>query len=201
MNDIGLAERKSDAHQKISPLTKWLAKCHPLCPQARLQMSLEISSIAARLPHRFEPSLRIIHRALRSAGRLQPAGARFCARPSTSRGGVHPDHQRGVDRGSASVRVIRCELLVHPSKVENAVNLADQMIAWHYLVEIEGIKNWPCPPSRRPIMSGSRRCPSQSNAIIVRESSQWEFRNTIKSRADMKRQTVMSTNQMSPAAI
>ena len=31
------------------------------------------------------------------------------------------------------MRVIRCELLVHPSKVENAVNLADQMIAWHYL--------------------------------------------------------------------
>jgi hypothetical protein len=38
------------------------------------------------------------------------------------------------------MRVIRCELLVHPSKVENAVNLPDQMIAWHYLVEIEGKK-------------------------------------------------------------
>jgi hypothetical protein len=29
---------------------------------------------------------------------------------------------------------------VQPSKVENAVDLPDQMIGWHYLVEIKGIK-------------------------------------------------------------
>jgi hypothetical protein len=29
---------------------------------------------------------------------------------------------------------------VHPSQIENAVDLADQMVGWDYLVEIKGIK-------------------------------------------------------------
>ena len=31
---------------------------------------------------------------------------------------------------------------MHPTEVENAVDLAHQMIRWRNLVEIKGIKNW-----------------------------------------------------------
>jgi hypothetical protein len=36
--------------------------------------------------------------------------------------------------------LVKCKLLVHPTEVENAVDLADQVVGWHHLVEIKGIK-------------------------------------------------------------
>jgi hypothetical protein len=74
--------------------------------------------------------------------------------------------------------------LWHPTKIENAVDLAHQMIGWHHLVEIKRIKELALsafPPTHHeplPLM------PSQSNGITVRESSQWVFCNTIVSKAD-----------------
>ena len=38
------------------------------------------------------------------------------------------------------MRVVRRKLLVHPTQVENAINLADQMVRWHHLVEIKRIE-------------------------------------------------------------
>jgi len=70
------------------------------------------------------------------------------------------------------MRVIRCELLVHPSKVENAVNLPDQMIAWHYLVEIEGKKLAlsafpPTHHERLPPMPVSIQCNHRSRVVSM----------------------------------
>src|SRR5262249_24059920 len=75
--------------------------------------------------------------------------------------------------------------LAHPTKIENAVDLAHQMIGWHHLVEIKRIKELALsafPPTHHeplPLM------PSQSNGITVRESSQWVFCNTIPAEADI----------------
>jgi len=52
----------------------------------------------------------------------------------------HPDHQHRIDRGSTGVRVVRRKLLVHPTQIENGVDLAHQMVWWHHLIEIKGIK-------------------------------------------------------------
>src|SRR5215470_8445356 len=99
----------------------------------------------------------------------------------------HPDHQHRIDRGTARVRVVGRKLLVHPTKIENAVDLAHQMIGWHHLVEIKRIKELALsafPPTHHeplPLM------PSQSNGITVRESSQWVFCNTILRKADSHR--------------
>src|SRR5262249_31881492 len=45
----------------------------------------------------------------------------------------------------ASVRVIRCQLPVHPVQFENTIDLAGQMIRWHHLVEIKRIKELTLP--------------------------------------------------------
>src|SRR6185312_9097578 len=39
----------------------------------------------------------------------------------------HPDHQHRINRRPTSVRVIRRELLVHPTQIEQPVDLPDQM--------------------------------------------------------------------------
>ena len=38
------------------------------------------------------------------------------------------------------MRVVSRKLLVNPTEIENAVDLADQMVQWHDLVEIKRIK-------------------------------------------------------------
>ena len=38
------------------------------------------------------------------------------------------------------MRVVRLKLLVHSTEVENAVDLPDQMVGRHYLVEIKRVK-------------------------------------------------------------
>ena len=87
----------------------------------------------------------------------------------------HPDHQHRIDRGSAGVRVVRRKLLVHPTEIEHRVDLADQMIRRHHLVEIERIKELALsilPPShhrRLPLMT------PQSNGITVRHRLNGSF--------------------------
>ena len=70
----------------------------------------------------------------------------------------HPDHQHRIDRGPARVRVIRRKLLVHPTQIQNTVDLAHQMVDWHHLVELKGIKEMALPSFPLTIMSRSRRC-------------------------------------------
>jgi hypothetical protein len=72
----------------------------------------------------------------------------------------HPDHQHWIDRGPAGV--LRRKLLVHPTQIENAIDLADQMVSWHDLVEIKRIQELDLTIIPRPIMRRSRRCSSQS---------------------------------------
>jgi len=77
------------------------------------------------------------------------------------------------------VRVVSRKLLVNPSEIKNAVNLAQRMDRWHDPVEFKRIKELALLVLPSTIMRGSRRCPSQINGIIIRESSQSEFCNTI----------------------
>ena len=68
---------------------------------------------------------------------------------------------------------------MHPSEVENAVDLANQMIGWHHLVEIKRIKELTLsdfPPTHHALLP----LMTVSNGITVRELSQWEFCNTIR---------------------
>src|SRR5262249_61522705 len=51
-------------------------------------------------------------------------------------------HQYRINRRSTCVRVIRCKLLVNPTQVEHRVDLPDQMISRHYLVEIKHVKEF-----------------------------------------------------------
>jgi hypothetical protein len=55
----------------------------------------------------------------------------------------HPDHQYRINRRSACVRVVRCKLLVNPTQVEHRIDLPDQMISRHHLVEIKRVKELP----------------------------------------------------------
>src|SRR5580704_19161796 len=99
----------------------------------------------------------------------------------------HPDHQHWIDRRPTRVRVVGRKLLVNPIKVQNTVDLAYQMIGWHHLVEFKGIKELALsafPPTHHETLP---QMPVSSNGIIVRESSQWEFRNTIGGEADLAR--------------
>jgi hypothetical protein len=52
----------------------------------------------------------------------------------------HPDHQHRIDRGATRVRIVGRKLLVDPTQIENTVNLPNQMIGRHYLVEIKRIE-------------------------------------------------------------
>src|SRR5215469_4862787 len=55
----------------------------------------------------------------------------------------HPDHQHWINRRPASVRIERRQLFVHPTQVEQAIDLPYQMIRRHHLVEIKRIKELP----------------------------------------------------------
>ena len=58
------------------------------------------------------------------------------------------------------------------TEIKNAVDLAHQMVDWHHLVEFKGIKELALsafPPTHHEPLPPM---PSQSNGIIVRESSQ-----------------------------
>jgi hypothetical protein len=74
---------------------------------------------------------------------------------------------------------------LHPIQIKNAINLPDQMIGRHHLVEIKRIKELALsafPPTHHEPLPPM---PSRINGIIIRESSQSEFCNTIPQEADM----------------
>ena len=52
----------------------------------------------------------------------------------------HPDHQLWINRWSAGVRVVGGELGTQIREIENRVDLAQQVIGRHYIVEIELIE-------------------------------------------------------------
>jgi hypothetical protein len=52
----------------------------------------------------------------------------------------HPDHEHRINRRPASVRVEWSELVVHPTQVQQTVDLPYQVIRRHHLVEIKGVK-------------------------------------------------------------
>src|SRR5271166_5685405 len=77
----------------------------------------------------------------------------------------HPDHQHRVDRRPTRVRVVGRKLLVNPIKIENPVDLHNQMIGRHRLVEIERVEELTLsalsPPHHRPLPAN--RSPDQRN--------------------------------------
>ena len=91
----------------------------------------------------------------------------------------HPDHQHRINRGPTGVRVVRRKLLVHPIKIEHAIDLPDQMIGRYHLVEIERIKELALPllspPHHRPLP----QIIVLFDEITVERPSQREFCNTI----------------------
>src|SRR5579884_3023758 len=52
----------------------------------------------------------------------------------------HPNHQHWINRRPTGARVVPRELLVHPIKIEDPVDLPDQMIRRHYLVEVKCVE-------------------------------------------------------------
>jgi hypothetical protein len=52
----------------------------------------------------------------------------------------HPDHQLRIDGGTARVAVERCEVLVQITKVQDPVDIAQQVIARDVIVEVEGVE-------------------------------------------------------------
>ena len=52
----------------------------------------------------------------------------------------HTDHQHRINRRPASVRVERRQLVVHPTQVEQAIDLPYEVVRRHNLVEIKRIK-------------------------------------------------------------
>jgi hypothetical protein len=55
----------------------------------------------------------------------------------------HPDHEHRIDRRLPRVRVVRCKFLVNPIQLEHRIDLPDQMISRHHLVEIKRVKELP----------------------------------------------------------
>jgi hypothetical protein len=54
----------------------------------------------------------------------------------------YSDHEHRINRRPTSVRIVRRQLLVHPTQIEQTVDLPHQMIRWNHFVQIER-KDWP----------------------------------------------------------
>src|SRR4029079_14402765 len=106
----------------------------------------------------------------------------------------HPDHQHRIDRRPTSVRVVSRKLLVHPIKIENAVDLSNQMIGRHRLVEIERVEELTLPalspPHHRPLPAN--RSPDQRNHGSTAVSTRVLQHN--RSEADMNRPARSTTS-------
>ena len=93
--------------------------------------------------------------------------------------------------GKASGLTVHHKLLVHPIKIEHAIDLPDQMIGRYHLVEIECIKELALPllspPHHRPLP----RIIVLFDGITVHRPSQREFCNTITPLAT-KRRTIIN---------
>src|SRR6266851_6324261 len=78
----------------------------------------------------------------------------------------HPDHEHRINRRPTCVRVVRCQFLVHPAQIENAVDLPDQMVGRHYLVEIKRVEKLalsiPLPPHHWTAPANHRLNPTES---------------------------------------
>src|SRR6476620_9670742 len=83
----------------------------------------------------------------------------------------HPDHQHRIDRRPTRMRVIGRKLLVYPTQIENAVNLPDQMIRRHHLVEIKPVEELTLsalsPPHHRPLPANRSADPRNHGPTAV----------------------------------
>src|SRR5262249_4213142 len=78
------------------------------------------------------------------------------------------------------MRVIRRELLVHPTQIENGIDLSNQMIWRHYLVQIKRIKELTLPdlppphheppPSESPLQATESRASDSLNESFATHS-------------------------------
>src|SRR5262249_29044529 len=69
----------------------------------------------------------------------------------------HPDHQHWIDRWPTELRIIRCQLGMHPTQIKNRSDLAHRVIVRHRLIETKRIEKLllvvPQPPHHRPLPS------------------------------------------------
>src|SRR4249919_2337139 len=83
----------------------------------------------------------------------------------------HPDHQHRIDRRPTGMRVIARKFLVHPIQIEDAVDLPDQMIRRHYLVEIKPVEELTLsalsPPHHRPLPANRSADPRNHGPTAV----------------------------------
>src|SRR6516162_8133394 len=80
------------------------------------------------------------------------------------------------------MRVIGRELMVHPTQIENGIDLSNQMIWRHYLVQIKRIKELTLPdfppphheppPSESPLQATESRASDSLNESFATESPQ-----------------------------
>ena len=91
----------------------------------------------------------------------------------------HPDHQHRIDRRPTRMRVIGRKFLVHPIQIEDAVDLPDQMIRRHYLVEIKPVEELTLSALSTPHHRPLPRIAVLIHGITVQPQSQPEFCNTI----------------------
>jgi hypothetical protein len=52
----------------------------------------------------------------------------------------HPDQQRRIDRRTARVAVVRCEVLMQLAQIKEMINASEQMVGGNVGVEIEAIE-------------------------------------------------------------
>src|SRR6516162_8858314 len=111
--------------------------------------------------------------------RAQPT---FCADCKHVADDQHPDHQQQINLRPPGMRVIGRELLVHPTPIENGIDLSNQMIWRHYLVQIKRIKELTLPdfppphheppPSESPLQATKSRASDSLNESFATESPQ-----------------------------
>src|SRR5690349_17728488 len=82
----------------------------------------------------------------------------------------HSDHQHRINRRSASMRVEWCEFLVHPTQVQQTIDLPYQMIRRYDPVEIKRIKELALtallPPQHASLPANARLNRTESRSAI-----------------------------------
>ena len=84
---------------------------------------------------------------------------------------------------------------MHPIKIENAVDLPDQMIRRHHVVEIDHVEELTLSAlSPPPSSTASRQSQFLIHGITVQPQSQREFCNTIGGEADTREIPALAKN-------
>jgi hypothetical protein len=81
----------------------------------------------------------------------------------------HPDHQHRIDRWSTEPRIIRRQLGMHPTQIENRSDLADRMIVWHRLIEGDDTLIIYIEGDNGTSAEGAERTTPSRSAVVKRE--------------------------------